>query len=188
MRLLSHIYHRRDPGVLCNRIRSYTCVLLRKTDGRTMIKRISIDSTLALDQATLNQNFEDAEQRIADLEKMAEFAMDSTGHGSICAVVQGASVTRMRSGTHPDLRMIGLFAQIGDSLKQETQVIIRKAGLSSREVLATLRFKSGENAGKMQIAEIQDDIMISMNDEIEIEPVGTRRVAVFMTFEPVEAV
>ena len=152
-----------------------------------MIKRISIDSTVALDQGVLNQNFEEAEQRLAHLEMMAGQIIGVIGTGSICAVVQGETITRLRSGTHLDLRITGLFAQVGDSLKQETQINIRKMSQSGRKVLSTIRFKSGENAGKMQIGSIEDDIM-SANDEIEIEPVGTRRVAVFMTFEPVEAV
>ena len=153
-----------------------------------MIKRINIDSNVAIDQATLNNNFEEAETRIADLEKMVEYLVGVFGHGSICVVVQGETATCLRSGTHPDMRMTGLFAQIGDSIKQDVTVTIRKVGISSRKVLSILRFKSGENAGKMHIGSIEGSVMVNVNDEIEIEPVGPRRVAVFMTFEPVEAI
>lgn len=153
-----------------------------------MIKRIDIDSTVALNGDELNRNFEEAEQRLADLEKTVDYVVGIIGHGSICAVVQGATITRLMSGTHRALHMTGLFAQVGDSLKQDTSVAVRKTGLSSRKVLDVIRFKSGEGAGKMQIGNIEDDTIIYVNDEIEIEPDGTRRVAVFMTFEPVEAV
>lgn len=100
--------------------------------------------------------------------------------GSICRVVQGERITAMRSGTHPDLRLSGLFAQLGDSVKEATEIIIRRG----ETVLAEIEFKSGENAGKIQIGDIGDNIMIYKDDEIEIEPNGTRRVAVFLTFEP----
>ena len=149
-----------------------------------MIRRVNIDSGVAIDQATLNQNFEETETRIKLLERAVEQVVGITGGGSVCRTVQGESVRSMRAGLHHDLTLCGLFAQVGDSVKEPTKVIIRRVGSSARKVLATVQFKPGENAGKMQIGDIEDDTMIYANDEIEIEPDGTRRVAVFMTFEP----
>lgn len=153
-----------------------------------MIKQINIDSGVALDQATLNQNFEDAETRIGLLERAVEQVIGITGCGSVCRTVQGEAVRSMRAGTHPDLQMTGMFAQVGDYVKEPTKIIIRRVGASARKVIASIQFKPGENAGKMQIGDIEDDTMLYKDDEIEIEPDGTRRVAVFMTFEPVETI
>lgn len=150
-----------------------------------MIKTISIDSTIPLDQAALNQNFRETEQRLAVLEAATDGISDISGGRTIQAVVQGETLTRMRKGTHTDVKLTDLYVQAGDSVKDDTKITIRHIRARSHKTIATITIKDGERAGKIQTADLKEDIMIREDHEIAIIPDGTRRVLIGMTFEGV---
>ena len=148
-----------------------------------MIKRIAIDSTVALDQEGANQNFEEMEARLTALEAITDGIGDLSGGRTIQAVVQGETITRMRKNTHTALKLTDLYIQAGDSVKDATKISVWAIrGFSPRHI-TTLELKDGERAGKIQMADLKEDIMIREDHEIEIRPEGTRRVLVGMTFE-----
>lgn len=149
-----------------------------------VLKRVNIDSTVAIDQATLHANFLEIESRMAQLER--ESMRHSREERHVTLALAGGTITCL-GDPHPAMRLLRVHAQVGDAIPEDLTILIRRCGRGSRAVMAKIRFSSGEKSGKMQMGAI-NDAEIHDYDEIEIEPSGKRRATVSLVFDPVVVV